>query len=88
MQTIHAYIGFEVTGDLETVWDPSGSAVPSLPSGFVAIVFIGMKGMPTPLVPPIRLLKDNQNLFGTEATALMVGFSAGQRVIDHTLMPE
>jgi hypothetical protein len=87
MQRTYPYNGFEVTVALEPVWVPSGSAVPSPPNGFVAIVSIGVTGLPTPLVSPIRLMNDNQKPFGTEAAALMAGFSAGQRVIDDTLMP-
>ncbi|QCP52816.1 hypothetical protein FAZ95_27195 [Trinickia violacea] len=86
MQRTHRYRGFEVTVALEAVWEPSGSAVPSLPSGFVTIVSIGPKELSSPLVSPIRPKKDNQKLFGTEGAALMAGFSAGQRVIDNGLM--
>lgn len=82
-----SFKGFDVTVDLEPVWEPSGSAVPSLPSGCVAIVSIGMRGLPTPLVSPFRLVTDNQKPFETKAAALMAGFSAGQRVIDNELMP-
>ena len=87
MQRTYPYKGFEVTVDLEPLWEPAGSAVPLRPSGFVAIVSIGVKASPTPAVSPIRL-KGDQKLFGTEAEALMAGFSAGQRVIDHTRMQE
>lgn len=87
MKRTYPYKGFDVTVDLESVWEPLASAVPSLPSGFVAIVSIGMSGLPIPLISPFRLMADNQKPFGTEAAALMAGFSAGQRVIDNRLMP-
>lgn len=67
MQRSYPYKGFEVTIDLEPLWEPTGDAVPSLPSGFVAIVSIGMKGLPTPLVSPIRLMNEKQKPFETEA---------------------
>lgn len=82
MQRTYPYKGLEVTVDLESVWEATGSAVPSLPVGFVAIVSIGGKGMPNSLSPPIRVTNDNKKLFGTEAAALMAGFSAAQRLID------
>ncbi|MPW05137.1 hypothetical protein GCT19_05655 [Paraburkholderia sp. CNPSo 3155] len=86
MQRTYPYKGFEITVELEPVWEPSGRAVPSPPRGFVAIVSIGAKGLPTSLVSPTRLMKDTQKPFETEAAALMAGCSAGQRVIDDTLL--
>ncbi|MBN3751588.1 hypothetical protein G3N95_01445 [Paraburkholderia sp. Tr-20389] len=86
MQRTYPYNRFEVTVSLEPIWVPSRSAVLSPPTGFVAIVSIGVKGAPAALLSPIRLMNDHQKPFGTEAAALMAGFSAGQRVIDDTLM--
>ncbi|MGF6978850.1 hypothetical protein QFZ94_007365 [Paraburkholderia sp. JPY465] len=88
MQRTYPYKGFEITVDLELVWESSGSAVLSPPTGFVAIVSIEGKGLPASLGSPIRLMKDTQKPFGTEATALMTGCSAGQRVIDDMLLRE
>lgn len=48
-------------------------------------VSIGVKGVPTPIVSPIRLTKDNRKPFETEAAAVMAAFSETQRVIDDTL---
>ncbi|MDR5799212.1 hypothetical protein P9292_03850 [Caballeronia sp. LZ001] len=86
MQRTYPYNCFEVTVSLEPVWLSSRRAVPSPLDGYVAIVSIGVKGLPAALLSPIRLMNDNQKPFGTEAAALMAGFSAGQRVIDDTLM--
>ena len=88
MQRTYRYKGFEVTVDLEPVWEATGSAVPSLPIGFVANVSMAGKGMPNSLTLPIRVTSDNKKLFGTEAAALMAGFSAAQRLIDHTCMSD
>ena len=86
MQRTYRYKDFEVTVDLEPVWEATGRAVPSLTIGFVAVVIIRRGGMPALLSDPIRVTNDNKKLFGTEATALMVGFSAAQRLIDHTCL--
>lgn len=43
-QRTYPYKGFEVTLDLEPVWEATGSAVPSLPIGFVAKASIGGTG--------------------------------------------
>ncbi|NVH71069.1 hypothetical protein FSB08_00555 [Paraburkholderia sp. JPY432] len=88
MQRTYPYKGFEITVELEPVWEASGSAVLSPPRGFVAIVSVGANGVPTSLISPIRLMKDTWKPFGTEATALMAGCSAGQRLIENTLLPE
>jgi hypothetical protein len=82
------YKRFEVVVGLEPVWESSGSAMPKLPSGFVAVMRIGMPGLRIPLVTPICVTADNQKPFATEADALMAGYSAGQRVIEGTLVPE
>ncbi len=84
MHRKYPYKGFEVTVDLESVWAATGGAVPSLPIGFVAKVSIGGKGMPNSLTLPIHVTNDNEKPFGTEAAALMAGFSAAQRIIDRT----
>ncbi|MPW23962.1 hypothetical protein GCT13_46675 [Paraburkholderia sp. CNPSo 3157] len=88
MQRTYPYKGFEVTVDLEPVWEVTRSLVPSLPIGFVAIVSIGGKGMPNSLPLPVRVTNDNKKPFGTEAAALMAGFSAAQRLIDDTCLPD
>ncbi|MBB5460163.1 hypothetical protein [Paraburkholderia sp. Cpub6] len=88
MQRTYRYKGFEVSVDLEPVWESTGSAVPSLPIGFVANVSIAGKGMPNSLTLPIRVTNDNKKLFGTEAAALMAGFSAAQRLIDQTCLSD
>jgi hypothetical protein len=50
-------------------------------------VHIRTVGGTRPMVAPIRLTADDMRPFPTEAEALMAGFSAGQRVVDDTLVP-
>ncbi|BDC45088.1 hypothetical protein PTKU15_83850 [Paraburkholderia terrae] len=70
------------------MWESIGSAVPSLPTGFVANVSIADKRMRNSLTLPIRVTNDSKKLFGTEAAALMAGFSAAQRLIDHMCLSD
>jgi hypothetical protein len=88
MQRTYPYKGFEVAVDLEPVWEAPGGAMPSLPIGFVANVSISGKGRPNSLAFPFLVTNDNTKPFGTEAAALMAGFSAAQRLIDHTCLPD
>ncbi|KAA0997953.1 hypothetical protein FVF58_46745 [Paraburkholderia panacisoli] len=87
MKRIYAYKGFEVTVELEPVWETAGSVTLLPPRGFIAVVHIRTLGVTRPTVAPIRLTADNQRPFSTEAAALMAGYSAGQRVVDDTLSP-
>ncbi|WP_396328675.1 hypothetical protein [Burkholderia anthina] len=87
MNRIYTYKGFTITVDLEPVWEASGNVTLLPPRGFIAVVNIKMAGMVRPMVAPIRLTADNQQPFAKEADALMAGFSAGQRVVDDTLIP-
>ncbi|MCP3712991.1 hypothetical protein M3I54_39920 [Paraburkholderia sp. CNPSo 3274] len=86
MKRIYNYRGFAVTVEAEPVWESSGNVTLLAPGGFVAVVHIGRGGATRPTVAPIRLMSDTQEPFVTEADALMTGFSAGQRVIDDTLV--
>ena len=87
MKREYKYRGFEIIVELEPVWERS-SNVTLLPArGFIAVVNIKMAGMARPMVAPVRLTADNQQPFAKEADALMAGFSAGQRVVDDTLIP-
>ena len=85
MKRIYKYRGFNVTVELEPVWERSGNITLLPPKGFLAVVHIVMAGMTRPMVAPIRLTADGQRPFVSEAEALMAGFSAGQRLIDDTL---
>ena len=73
--------------ELEPVWERSGNVTLLPVRGFIAVVNIKMAGMARPMVAPVRLTADNQQPFAKEADALMAGFSAGQRVVDDTLIP-
>jgi hypothetical protein len=86
MKREYAYKGFQVTVELESVWQTSGGATLMRPLGFVAIVNIRAAGATRAMVPPVRLSMDSQRPFPTEAEALMAGYSAGQRVVDDTLV--
>jgi hypothetical protein len=81
MKRIYSYRGFDVTVELEAVWETSGNVTVLPPKGFVAVVHIVMAGTTRPMVAPIRLGTDGP-LFASEAEALMVSYSAAQRVID------
>jgi hypothetical protein len=85
MKRIYRYKGFEVTVELEAVWETAGSVTLLPPQGFVAVVEIRMVGATRPVVAPIRLAATTQHPFATQAEALMAGYSAGQRVVDDTL---
>lgn len=87
MKREYRYKGFEITVELESVWETSGNVTLLPPRGFIAVVNIKMAGMVRPMVAPIRLTADNQQPFAKEVDALMAGFSAGQRVVDDTLIP-
>ncbi|MBC8752311.1 MULTISPECIES: hypothetical protein [Paraburkholderia] len=88
MKRVYVYQGFEVTVELEPEWvtEASGKGWLLPPKGFVAVVSICMEGATRPMVAPIRLMADSQRLFATEGDALMAGYSAGQRVVDDTLV--
>lgn len=86
MKRAYSYKGFEVTVELEALWDSSGTATLKAPSGYVALVRIGLGGTEHPLVAPVRLVDERQRAFATEGEALMAGFSAGQRIVDDTLI--
>jgi hypothetical protein len=85
MKRIYSYRGFDVTVQLEAIWETSGNVTVLPPKGFVAVVHIVMAGTTRPMVAPIRLRVDGP-LFASEAEALMAGFSAGQRAIDATFV--
>ncbi|MFM0056941.1 MULTISPECIES: hypothetical protein [Paraburkholderia] len=87
MKRIYGYKGFEVTVELEPVWETAGSVTLLPPRGFVAVVQVrtmGAVGATRPVVAPIRLGATVQQPFPTQAEALMAGYSAGQRVVDDT----
>ena len=84
MKRTYVYKGFEITVELETVWETSHSITVRAPHGYVAIVHIGKAGHPA--IAPIRMSAGNQQPFATEGEALMTGFSAGQRLVDDTLL--
>ncbi|MFC5427497.1 hypothetical protein ACFPTO_01540 [Paraburkholderia denitrificans] len=86
MNRIYTYNGFSVAVDLEQVWETSGNVTLLPPRGFIAVVQIRRLGDARPMVAPIRLMADNQQPFAKEADALMAGFSAGQRIVDDTLI--
>jgi hypothetical protein len=87
MKRTYNYKGYEVTVELEPVWEAVGGVTLLPPRGFVAVVHIRAAGAVRPMVGPIRLTADSQHPFATEAEALMAGYSAGQRVVDDTLVP-
>jgi hypothetical protein len=87
MKRTNPYKGFEIAVELETVWESSGNVWLLPPRGFIAVVHIRTVGGTRPMVAPIRLTADDMRPFPTEAEALMAGFSAGQRVVDDTLVP-
>ncbi|GAB3626919.1 hypothetical protein PTE30175_03519 [Pandoraea terrae] len=87
MKRIYTYKGFEVTVELEPVWEAAGRITVSPPRGFVAVVDIRAAGATRPMVAPIRLMADSHRPFATDAEALMSGYSAGQRVVDDLLVP-
>ena len=87
MKREYKYRGFEIIVELEPVWERSGNVTLLPVRGFIAVVNIKMAGMARPMVAPVRLTADNQQPFAKEADALMAGFSAGQRVVDDTLIP-
>ena len=87
MERAYKYKGFVITVELEPVWEASGSVTLLPPRGFIAIVNIKIAGVALPMFAPIRLTADNQRPFANEADALMAGCSAGQRVVDDTLIP-
>ncbi|RKT20837.1 hypothetical protein B0G69_4187 [Paraburkholderia sp. RAU2J] len=86
MKRIYTYKGFEIAVELEPVWEASGNITLLPPRGFIAVVHIRTAGATRLMIAPIRLTADNQQPFATEAAALMAGFSAGQRVVDDTLV--
>ncbi|RKT13522.1 hypothetical protein B0G69_6687 [Paraburkholderia sp. RAU2J] len=86
MKRIYRYRGFEVTVELQPQWEASGKIWLLPPKGFVAVVSICMAGATRPMVAPIRLTGDSQRPFATEGDALMAGYSAGQRIVDDTLV--
>ncbi|BCG00225.1 hypothetical protein PPGU19_047930 [Paraburkholderia sp. PGU19] len=87
MKRTYKYKDFEVTVETEPVWQPSGNVTLLAPLGFIAVVYIGKIGASRTTVGPMRLTADSQKPFATEAEALMTGFSAGQRIVDDTLLP-
>ncbi|MFL9905303.1 hypothetical protein [Paraburkholderia sp. RL17-337-BIB-A] len=87
MNRSYTYKGFEIAVELETVWEASGNVWLLPPRGFIAVVHIRRLGATRPTVAPIRLTADNQRPFATEPDAVMTGYSAGQRVVDDTLVP-
>ncbi|MBC8752397.1 hypothetical protein OKW43_007602 [Paraburkholderia sp. WC7.3g] len=86
MKRIYTYKGFEIAVELEPVWEASGNVTLLPPRGFIAVVHIRTAGATRLMIAPIRLTADNQQPFATEVAALMAGFSAGQRVVDDTLV--
>jgi hypothetical protein len=80
------YSGFEVTVELEPIWD-AAEGVRSLPArGFVAVVHISKStNAGLEIVTPIRLASDSRKPFATTAEALMAAYSAAQRLVDDTL---
>ncbi|WP_341316347.1 hypothetical protein WN982_33735 [Paraburkholderia sp. IMGN_8] len=88
MKRIYGYKGFEVTVELEPVWETAGSVTLLPPRGFIAVVQIrtvGAVGATRPVVAPLRLAAPSEQPFATQAEALMAGYSAGQRVVDDAL---
>ncbi|MGH8780830.1 hypothetical protein [Paraburkholderia sp.] len=86
MKRIYRYKGFEVAVELEPQWEVSGNIWSLPPKGFLAVVSVCISGATRPMVAPIRLAADGQQLFATEGDALMAGYSAGQRIVDDTLV--
>lgn len=86
MRRVYNYKGYEVSVELEPVWEAAGGITLLPPRGFVAVVHIRTAGAVRPTVAPIRLTADDQRPFKSEAEALMAGYSAAQRVVDDTLV--
>ena len=86
MKRIYKYKGYEVSVELEPVWSTISGVTLLSPRGYVAVVHIRTAGAVRPTFAPIRLTADSKNPFATEADALMAGYSAGQRVVDDTLV--
>lgn len=53
-------------------------------AGFTSLVEV-FDGSMTGTIPPFRVTDAGDKMFGTEADALMQGFSAGQRMVDDSL---
>jgi hypothetical protein len=87
MKRNYLYRGFEVTVELEPIWEAAEGVTLLSPRGFVAVVHIKNAGEAPDIVAPIRLAADSHHPFATEAEALMAGYSAGQRLVDDTLVP-
>lgn len=86
MKRIYGYKGFEVTVELEALWQGTARKTWLMPpEGFVAVVSICIVGAARPVFAPIRLTRDSHRPFATESDALMAGYSAGQRVVDDML---
>lgn len=88
MKRIYSYKSFDVTVELEPIWDVAQGVTLLPPRGFVAVVGIRCAGASHDSVGPMRLTADSQRPYPTEAEALMAAYSAAQRLVDDTLAPE
>ncbi|WP_175425864.1 hypothetical protein [Trinickia violacea] len=85
MKKIYPYRGFEVSVELEPLFEPSRSVTLRAPTGFFAVVRLFRAGATLAMVASLRLPAAGSGPFHTEADALMAAFSAGQRLIDGTM---
>jgi len=87
MKRIYAYKRFDVTVELEPIWDVTQGVTLLPPRGFVAAVRVRRAGASRDTVGPVRLTAGSQRPYPTEGEALMA-YSTAQRLVDDTLAPE
>ncbi|MEM5340664.1 hypothetical protein [Paraburkholderia azotifigens] len=82
MEKIFSYKGFEVTVQLDSVRAVSSEFTYGPPVGYVAVVSVCTAEPRRPIGLPIRLVAEDNRVFGTADDALAAGCSAAQRAID------
>jgi hypothetical protein len=81
MHRTYCYKGFTVEVDAQPVGAVAFGAVLSAPAGYVAVVNIARDSAPM-MAQPFCVERNDGQLFGTEAEALMRGYGDAQSIID------
>ncbi|WP_042303199.1 hypothetical protein [Paraburkholderia kururiensis] len=81
MQRVYQYRGYEITVEADSLPDAIVGGAVLVRTGYLAIVSVRHE-MSSRAFPAWNLSDDNDRPFDSASTALMAGFTAGQRFVD------